>query len=74
MKRSITVILIAALLIAAIIGATAFKRWFDRERWGWYDAGYDDAYEDLGLVRLNGALYWQDEDHEIPLDCTEITY
>lgn len=54
--------IILALAIIALIGAlfTTIHTYIDGERWAWYDAGYDDALNDLGISYINGRIYLED--------------
>lgn len=54
--------LIAVLAIIALLGAlvSTLHTYIDGERWAWYDAGYDDALEDMGVVIINGRAYLED--------------
>ena len=54
--------IVTVLVIIALLGALAstLNTYIQAELWGWYDAGYDDALEDLGIVYINGELYLED--------------
>lgn len=54
--------IVTVLMIVALIGAfiATLHTYIDGERWAWYDSGYDDALEDLGIVSINGVLYLED--------------
>lgn len=54
--------IILALAIIALIGAlfTTIHTYIEGERWAWYDAGYDDALNDLGISYINGRIYLED--------------
>ena len=54
--------IIVALAIIALLGAlvSTLHTYIDGERWAWYDAGYDDALEDMGVVIINGRAYLED--------------
>lgn len=54
--------IVVALAIIALLGAliSTLHTYIEGERWAWYDAGYDDALNDLGVVYINGVLYLED--------------
>lgn len=60
MKRLETLLIVA--IIIALLGAfvTTMHNYIESERWAWYDAGYDDALNDLGIVYINGTMYIED--------------
>jgi len=51
--------LILVLAIIALLGAfvSTLHTYIEAERWAWYDAGYDDALADNGIVYINGARF-----------------
>ena len=54
--------LVLVLAILAVIGAlvSTLHTYIEAERWAWYDAGYDDALNDNGIVYINGTRYmWE---------------
>ena len=54
--------LVLVLAILAVIGAlvSTLHTYIEAERWAWYDAGYDDALADNGIVYINGTRYtWE---------------
>ena len=57
MKTLERIILVA--MVIALLGAlfTTIHTYIDGERWAWYDAGYDDALNDLGISYINGTMY-----------------
>lgn len=54
--------LVLVAMIIALLGAfiTTLHTYIDGERWAWYDAGYDDALNDLGITYINGEIYLED--------------
>ena len=54
--------LVLVLAILAVIGAlvSTVHTYMEQERWAWYDAGYDDALADNGIVYINGRMYLED--------------
>lgn len=54
--------LVLVAMIIALLGAfvTSLHSYIEAERWSWYDAGYDDALEDMGVVTINGRIYLED--------------
>jgi len=60
MKTLEKIILVA--MVIALLGAlfTTIHTYIDGERWAWYDAGYDDALDDLGISYINDRMYLED--------------
>lgn len=56
-EKILTVAVIIALLGAFV---STLHTYIEGERWGWYDSGYDDALEDLGITYINGVMYLED--------------
>ena len=54
--------IVTVLVIIALLGALAstLNTYIQGELWGWYDSGYDDALEDMGVVIINGRIYLED--------------
>ena len=54
--------LVLVAVIIALLGAfvTSLHSYIEAERWSWYDAGYDDALDDLGISYINGRMYLED--------------
>jgi hypothetical protein len=53
MKKLLKTLLIALLAAVLLFG---MHWWIDQDRWAWYDAGYDDALNDLGIVYIDGEM------------------
>lgn len=54
--------LVLVAMIIALLGAliSTLHTYIEDERWAWYDAGYDDALNDAGIVYINGTMYLED--------------